>query len=310
VTYLITGAGGFLGRHLLEHLVATPGHRVLSLGLGNPNHPQVQHFECDLNAQSQLAHWLKTHSPERIFHLAGSARVSSAIGMPEYFQANVSTTQSLLAALDESGLRPSVFLASSVHVYGNQNAEVDEGTEPSPSGMYGFSKYLAERAVASFGQRTPASRVLVGRLYTCIGPGQGPGFVTSDIARKLAALPTSGAQPLVTGPLTAYRRFLDVRDAARIIHALMELKTDAVFDVVNIASPFEHTVREMVEQLVQLSGKPVRIEPKEDRTNTFHGLRMRLAKLQNLLPDFPYQPTEQTLRDIYSACSTNPAELS
>lgn len=298
--HLITGASGFLGTHLVDWLLQrNPGDTVISLGFKAPANGHVRHIEADLLDAPRVLAALRETLPDRIYHLAGSARVSQDIGMPEYYQSNFVTTQNLIAAVEGTLPRVRIFFSSSVHVYGDREGQADEACEPAPNGFYGMSKYLGERAFDQLVQRAPEIRVVVGRLYSCIGPGQGEGFVTADLTRKLVALPADGSRPLETGPLTAYRRFLDVRDAVQLIAGLLENDSAARFEVVNIASPFEMQVREVVEMLVRVSGKKTPIRARENNGNPFRGLDVSLSKLQRLVPGFQYRPLETTLRDLW-----------
>lgn len=300
MNHLITGAGGFLGTHLGDWLLQqNPGDTVVSMGLKAPANRSVRHVEADLLDAPRIRAALEVARPDRIYHLAGSARVSQDIGMPEYYRSNFVTTQNLIDAVEATNPKARIFFSSSVHVYGDREGQADESSEPAPNGFYGMSKYLGERAFEQLSQRCPEIRVVVGRLYSCIGPGQGEGFVTSDLARKLAALPADGSRPLETGPLSAYRRFLDVRDAVQLIAGLLENDSAARFEVVNIASPFEMQVRDVVEMLVRVSGKNTPIRARENGGNPFRGLDVSLSKLQKLVPDFQYRPLETTLRDLW-----------
>ncbi len=219
--------------------------------------------------------------------------------MPEYFAHNTLTTQNLIQGLMAVSKPFRVFFASSVHVYGNQSSEADESSEVTPEGYYGMSKYLSERALEEFAKQRPDIRVVVGRLYSCIGPNQPPGFVTSDLTTKLASLTNNSL--LETGPLSAYRRFLDVRDAVEILVRLVESDQTNGFEIVNIASPFEMKVQEIVEKLVAVSGKKVRIQSRETDQNPFKGLKISLRKQEKLVPGFSFRPLETTLQDIWNS---------
>jgi nucleoside-diphosphate-sugar epimerase len=303
VKHVITGASGFIGSYLAEHLKTLPGNEVVSLGLGNPKLSQVRHVECDLRERGRVFEALGGEQPERVYHLAGSARVSSSIGMSEYYGSNVQTTENLAEALLASKVAARVFLSSSVHVYGNQTDLVDERSEVAPNGPYGFTKYLAERALERLVAEHPTHSIVVGRLYTCMGPGQQQGFVAADLAHKLARLANDGSAVLETGPLTALRRFLDVRDAVALISRLVEGATAERALLVNIASPFELSVRELVEKLVRVSNKKVQVCPQVGEDNPFGGIQLDTSKLLRLIPGFSFRPTESTLADIYKeAC--------
>lgn len=296
---LITGAGGFLGGHLTTALMGQhPAPQVVSLGLKAPADPRVRHFDCDLLDEKTVASIVASEKPDRVFHLAGSARVAAEIGFPEYFRSNLVTTENLLRALEGLNRPLRIFFSSSVHVYGDRAGIVDETAVPMPNSSYGMSKYLAERALARFAATQAHASAAVGRLYSCIGPSQAEGFVLSDLTRKLVRL-SPESSTLETGPVDALRRFLDVRDAASILPRLLDAVSPGRFEIVNIASPFEMRIREIVEQLVQVSGRKVRIDARPSASNPFLGLQVSLEKLHGMVPGFEHRPLRQTLDDIW-----------
>ncbi len=263
-------------------------------GLSKP----VRHYACEMLDEAELARIVTEVAPDRIYHLAGSSKVHGSVGMPDYFNNNFLTTISLLRAVQKLQSVIALFFSSSVHVYGNQDNEVSENSDVKPAGFYGFSKYIAEEALKGHVAKMPKLRVVVGRLYSCIGPGQPEGFVASDLCKRIAQLPTHGPAILKTGPLSGYRRFLDVRDAVRIFPLLLSTKFDNRFEIFNIASPHELQVRRMVELLMDISGKRPKLETTDDNSNPFLGLKLSTNKLQGALPPLHFRPIEETLKDM------------
>lgn len=97
-------------------------------------------------------------------------------------------------------------------------------TETSPIGPdthYGASKAAQETVGRLFYERR-ALPVYLTRAFNHCGPGQGPGFVFSDFARRLALLERSGGGVLSVGNLEAARDFLDVRDVVAAYFAVLE----------------------------------------------------------------------------------------
>lgn len=304
--HLVTGDSGFIGRHLVTQLTKSrPQDEIIGVSTRHNSDHGAKHRVADLSDLKAAENLIEECRPDWIYHLAGSAKVQASVGLPEYFRSNFLTTTNLLKALAQTKRPQRLFLASSVHVYGNQNDVVMESVPLEPVGHYGFTKYLAERAVEEFTKAHPSCTAVIGRLYSCIGPGQPAGFVTSDMARKLAALSPHSDQPLKTGPLDAIRRFLDVRDAVKIFPALLETALPGT-TTVNIASPFELTIRELVEMLIQVSGRRCAIETHEElHANPFRGLRVSPDKLVKLLPGVEFRPMKETLRDIWNSVESD-----
>ena len=295
---LITGGNGFVGSHLIEHLLAqSPSDAIHSLDRESVAKPPVIGHHCDLRDADGVRRVIDEVRPDRIYHLAGFARASGEKGVPENFENNTLTTLALLdtiAALDKP---VTLFLASSAHVYGNQVNPVDEESPTLPVSPYGFSKMLAERAAQRATEQCPRLHVVVGRLSNCIGPGQGPGFVVADFAHRLHELLANGGTQLETGPLDARRSFMDVRDLVTLLPRLLDGPQASRFEIYNLASPDSHTIREMVEQLIALTGKPISLKVKtETAPNAFAGLVVKTDKLQHLLhPSF--RALGETLKD-------------
>jgi nucleoside-diphosphate-sugar epimerase len=306
VKSLITGAYGFIGRYLLGHLrevyptqsLVTTGHEASS-ALG------VLHFPCDLSEPSEVERVVTEVQPDRVYHLAGNSRVTDSIGMPEYFSKNFLTTHALVNALGKLSRPVTLFFASTVHVYGNQTGIATEKSPAQPVSPYGFTKYLAEEALKAKAVEHPQLRIVVGRLSSCLGPGQSEGFVAADLCRKLAKLPEEKGT-LRVGPLTGFRRFVDVRDAVRLFPLLLQSPT-VPFEIYNLASPHEFTVLELLELLLSISGKAPRIESSEDKSsNRFTGLKLSVEKMEKDFPSITFRPLEITLRNMYEAALKSP----
>lgn len=303
MTHLITGDSGFIGKYLAEYLLRTfSGHAVKGLSQGAAGPAGVDHRQCDLADETAVEKAISEWKPDFVYHLAGTARVSQSAGLPEYYRSNVTATTYLLKALQKLNKPVRFFLASSVHVYGNHTDTVGETAQMEPVGHYGFTKYLAERAVEETVRTHPQFGAVVGRLYSCIGPGQSPGFVTSDLAHKLAAMSAESMEPLAMGPLDAVRRFLDVRDAAPIFPQLLQQIKPGQFEAFNIASPYELRIRDLVELMVKVSGRHCRIQSQSSlHANPFQGLRVSVDKLTRALPGLTFRPIDSTLLDIWKS---------
>lgn len=293
---LITGARGFIGRNLVDHLRRQrPEEEVFLLDRESLDDA----IACDLTDVDATRGAVEATKPDRLFHLAGMSTVSGEIDFPQYFLANFLTTQNLLQALGER--KCCFFLASSVHVYGSQTQPVAEDSEVHPANPYAYSKYLAEELIRQTVPDQPNLSAVIGRLYSCIGPGQGPGFVASDLCRKIAEL--SPGETLKTGPLSAYRRFLDVRDLVGILDRLTLACTG--FEIVNVASPHELPIQSMLEKILKLAGVQPPVESTQQTGNTFRGLQLKTDKLHRLLDKVEFRPIESTLKDMYQATLEN-----
>lgn len=302
---LITGASGFLGQALAKELVNQSGGKSLlfSVGRQESSLSKVSHTNCNLNDLAALGSCLTQIKPDLIYHLSGLSRISKDIPFEDYFHANYLQTRNLLEAAGNTNREVKVLLASSVHVYGNQEGEVTEQTLVKPQSPYAFTKFLAEEALKLYCKNNPKLKGISARLYSCLGPGQPEGFVGSDLCKKLRDIKNQASPVLSVGPLNPHRRFMDSRDVVKAFIGLMDLPQSTPSETYNIASTKQTTIREVLDELLKVSGLNVSVESRDLGNNSFLGLNLSTAKLQSKLPDFHFRPLQETLRDMWAAVS-------
>ena len=168
---LITGAGGFIGSHLVDSQLEK-GNSVRAADLefgrlahtaGRPNLEIIQADITDADLVKQLVSGIDV-----VHHLA-SAHLDVSLTDEHYRRVNVGATLSLLQAAQQAGVRRFVH-CSSVGVIGNvQNPPADETTACQPTNIYEQTKLEGERAVLEFAHRT-AYPVVVARPAWVYGP--------------------------------------------------------------------------------------------------------------------------------------------
>ncbi len=296
---LITGCGGFIGHFLAEHLSRTGVKEVHSLGRKPVSFAGIQHHLCDMSDEEKLTATVQKIQPSQVYHLAGLARVSSTIGVPEYYKANTLPTHCLMNALSTLKNPVKVFYSSSVHVYGNQKTLVNESFPLAPETEYGFSKFLAEAMIENSVENHPHLSAIVARLYTCIGPSQPEGFAASDFCRKLIKLRETNEKVIQVGPVKARRQFIDVRDAVTLFPKLMNHTNKNRFETFNLSSSETHSVEDILKTIIQISKLNVKIESHDDHNNQLMGLQVSTDKLYSIVPRTHFRPMEQTLKDMF-----------
>jgi GDP-4-dehydro-6-deoxy-D-mannose reductase len=252
--WLVTGATGFVGRHLvaaLEHY-APPGVALVLLGRRPPRDQAPGTFvAANLDDPLCLEQVIGEWGPAVVFHVAGQTPPAAA---EAYYRSNTLATIQLLDALRISGRRVRVVLAGSAAELGPVAAAdlpLSEGYRCRPDGPYGLSKLLA--TAAGLAARPPLE-VVVARIFNPIGPG----LPTSQAFGRFAALLSEpGPDPLrlAVGPLDDRRDFIDVRDVARALIALGEAGEPGT--LYHVGTGESHRVGDGLDQLIRLSGRSV-----------------------------------------------------
>jgi nucleoside-diphosphate-sugar epimerase len=261
---LVTGAAGFVGRHLAAELKSA-GHEVILTDLTMPN-SSLDIVHLDICNQSQCFDVLKQHEPDAIIHLAGISQ-TTGVDLDALNTINVQGTKNIASAFSEfarlNNKRFGTFLfVSSAFVYGgNQKTGTFHCSETSPlepRGDYGQSKLNAETELLKLTDRS--FKLYIARPFNHIGPGQSKNFVLPGLASRFKeASPNSF---ISTGNLDSVRDFTDVRDVVRAYRLIIEKKPNEQIFVIASGKPVR--IGSLFDQLNALSGKNLRPEPKAE----------------------------------------------
>lgn len=244
---LITGAQGFVGLHLTNHLL-TNGWDVFGFDLlsGDEN---TNFFQGEIMDRNALQQALITCRPDVIFHLAGVIKSDS----PEIvYKVNLFGTLALFDAVIEANIRPAIVVASSSAVYGRKSGvkPITEGVRLHPLTDYAVSKVAQEIAALRY-HDSYGLPVTIVRMFNLLGPGQPAGLACSSFARQIALAELNGQTEIVTGNLEARRDFVDVRDAVRAFELVAQKGKPG--QVYNVCSGRAVAIRKCLSEMMSMS---------------------------------------------------------
>ncbi len=308
---LITGATGFAGCYLADALSAR-GESVVGLGRRAVWPSAWSHLasridlrECDLCNGSAVEAILRETRPERIYHLAGFARVGESFRDPEAsWSGNLTTTRRLCEAVIRCGLRPRILFVGSGAVYGNPDnpeAPRDEECPLRPDTPYAASKAAADLACYQY-TCDPGLDIVRARPFNHVGPLQSADYALPNFARQLAAIERGAVPPVLhTGNLDAQRDLTDVRDMVRAYLLLMEHGRRG--EAYNIGTGQTWSMQTVLERMVSLVSLRVEIRREAEllRPTEQSVVRVDASKIQRETGWEPVYSLDQTIRDTLAA---------
>jgi GDP-4-dehydro-6-deoxy-D-mannose reductase len=298
---LITGAAGFVGRHLSE-LAAERGADIAGLGRDAAAPGAVgDYVVADLLDADATRRAVRDLRPDVVFHLAAIASVPQSWRDPRgALDNNIGASVNLLDAVREEAPDAVVVAVGSGETYGpvpEERLPVVE-TEPlRPQNPYAVSKAAAD-LLAGFYVDAHGMRIARPRPFNHVGPAQTDAYVVAAFARQIADAERAGEKRLLleTGNLEPRRDFTDVRDVVRAYWLLGELGESAIF---NVASGVSVPVADILARLAALTDLEVeqRTDPSRLRKHEVMDIRGSHDRLTEATGWQPEIALDQTLAD-------------
>jgi GDP-4-dehydro-6-deoxy-D-mannose reductase len=268
---LITGVAGFVGRHLAAHLFAQGGHEIWGLARAGRElddlNPNIRLLVADLKHRDDVEAAIAEAKPDAVYHLASQASVKRSFDSPlETLQNNIVGQVHLLDACVQCVPEARILVIGSNEEYGLTEPDelpIRESKELRPVSPYAVSKVTQDMLGHQY-YRARGLQIVRARPFTHIGPGQAPGFVTTDFAMQLAQMELGRCEPKMgVGNLDGIRDFSDVRDIVRGYRLLIE--QGEAGEVYNLGSGVGRTIRSLLDQLLDLTTVRPTIERDESR---------------------------------------------
>ncbi|HEX2542303.1 MAG TPA: NAD(P)-dependent oxidoreductase [Caldimonas sp.] len=275
----VTGATGFVGRHVVAALSREAGVSVVTSSRGGDAGGAdggVRHVPLDI-AQPSLGDYHALGRPDVLIHLSWS-------GLPNYrslhhFESELPRQHTFLSGLVRAGL-PALVCTGTCFEYGMQSGALDETMRPDPQNPYGFAKDALRRQLAFLRDSTPF-RFTWARLFYMYGEGQS----AQSLYPLLASAAERGERVFRMSGGEQLRDYLPVSEMASMLVGLALRAPDA--GIVNVCSGRPVAVRSLVEGWIRQNNWNLALElghyPYPDyEPMAFWGCREKLTRALNL----------------------------
>ncbi|MCX6801521.1 MAG: GDP-mannose 4,6-dehydratase, partial [Candidatus Diapherotrites archaeon] len=204
---LITGIGGFIGKHLAGEAMSAdkaevfgtilPGEKADFSGFEKGG---LKILECDINDAERLGSIVMEVQPDIVFHLAAIANVYLSWAIPEKTaKVNLLGSLNLLEAVRKYAPDARVLLSSTREVYGavkKSELPITEKQEPNPMNPYAVSKLAMEMLGRNYCNNYGLKAVIL-RSFNITGPGRPSEFACSDWAKQVAEIDLGRREPVI-----------------------------------------------------------------------------------------------------------------
>ena len=294
---LVTGASGFVGRHLVAARCRRPGAEVV--GLAQSTTFAIPYHAIDLLDTKATEAVIRQTRPEWLFHLAGyanaGARFRDSEGMGRQTLAREACTRR--SASRQFGRESCSFPT------GSSTAMVWQAGRPSlRTPRFDPTRLRGQQGGGRPSQLSGGTRRARHHSRAALqsdGPGQASQYAAANFARPIAAVELRNVPPVLrTGDLTPQRDLTDVRDMVQAYIRLMEVGKKG--DVYNAGSGTTVVVHDLLMRLLALSAVEVTIEQQADasRFGDTSVSRADTAKLRTVTGWQPSYSLDQSLHDI------------
>ncbi len=277
---LVTGAGGFSGRHLLEYLAQNSSAEIHCTSLARRVDRQWLFY--DLARSEHVSELIERVLPDQIYHLVGA----NTDNYQTDYQTNVQTTRNILDSIARIKLRCRVFLVGSSAEYGivdEKDNPVDEDHALTPMSDYGLTKVYQTYLMKFYCVRHNLD-VVMARTFNLYGTGMSTKLFVGRLLEQIEAYRARRISAIVVGNLDNKRDYVRIEVAVRAYALIME--RGKAGEVYNVGSGASIRIRDLLRCILEVNGLSMAVvqEQQSRQENKFDikNLVADIAKLRAL----------------------------
>lgn len=309
VNVCVVGGAGFLGSHLVNHLIDDRFCNVIVLdnliaGQKKFVHPKAKFIYCDITqSESRLRKIFESEKIEYVFNYAAEPYIPVSFKRPLHvFDVNARGALMVMNAAQEAGVK-GILQVSSAEIYGDApNHRINEDYPARPHSTYGAAK-LAIDALVQARWKENQTPVIALRQFNCVGERETHEYIIPEIIKQVSNIYTWKECSINLGN-NSFRDFQYAGDAVRMAVELLEKGNFG--EVYNMGSEEGIKMYDLALLIAKLMGKEVLIakDPLKVRPWEIWHLQSDNSKLYSIIDTRPQVRLEDALKrtiDDYKA---------
>lgn len=305
----VIGGAGFLGSHLVNHLIEDRNCNVIVLdnlitGKKHFIHEKAKFVWCDItHSENELIKIFKEYNIEYVFNYAAEPYIPVSFQRPLHvFDINARGALMVMNAAQEAGVK-GILQVSSAEIYGDApNHKIDENYPARPHSTYGASKLAIDTIIQARWKEAMTPCIAL-RQFNCIGERETHPYVVTTIIEQLSK------SNVVKLGNNSYRDFQYAGDAVRMATELLEKGNFG--EVYNMGSEEGVKIYDLAKMVGNILNKEISIEVDETRVRPWEiwHLQSDNSKLYSVIDYRPKTELKESLRLVIEDYNNNGFEI-
>lgn len=260
---LVTGAGGFVGQHLLNKLMKKDNNIVAINRKNNKflSSLNIPVYETDILDFDTILNCIEQEKPDVLIHLAAQSNIGVSWKDPALTAStNIEGSLNLYKAFFKVNPKGKFINIGSSDEYGltaKLGIPLKEEMECKPQNPYSISKYCSEQMLLQLAKKDKVN-VISTRSFNHFGPGQNTGFVISDFSSRVAKIKKGLMEnKIFVGDLSIARDFLYIDD---IVEAYIKIiEKEIPIGIYNISAGSSIKIEYILNKLIEISNVDIEV---------------------------------------------------
>ena len=332
MSILITGGAGYIGSHTCVCLLNEGYDIVVADNYDNSSPESLKrvmeitgktfpYYEADVRDTPKMREIMKAHGVESVIHFAGLKAVGESVALPvKYYETNLTSTLSLIRAMEDTGVKKIIFSSSATVYSADNTVPLTETGKLGCTNPYGWTKLMNEQILRDTAKAHPDWSAVLLRYFNPVGAhesgriGEDPTGTPNNLMPYISQTAVGRRDHLTvygndynTPDGTGVRDYIHVMDLARgHVAAVRYASSFTGCDAINLGTGVGYSVLDMVKAFEKANGLTVRYEIGPRRPGDIDTVYSNPEKALRVLGWKAEKTLEDMCRDQWNWQSHNP----